>query len=329
MICLPKCPVFGVLDRVCVECFVGSTKHTVTEPDSRGFFDDRYDLGIYVQSMRARVYAHVCCTLMFVNHMKAIFSRGHIAAISLNFLQSITPSILVSRSARPSVSPHKMSCTGPAGSRRETRKPRGGLLVSCYGVAANPKTYQPSGERAERNIEGPGRSEMTTQTHHPRYYMHGEQRSALPPQRTSPSDWEEERQLLRRRNPSPDWHDDRRLTESDTLPARRENEVQPARKDMRDIKQPTSKGARVHFQRPVERRPMTPEDDDDEGVSGSSTDDSLEGSLTIVEKDESRLGDRKCTLSHSFDVIEHEEAGTGDEDGYVYVPRRMPLGRST
>ena len=98
---------------------------------------------------------------------------------------------------------------------------------------------------------------------------------------------------------------------------------------MRDIKQPTSKGARVHFQRPVERRPRTPEDDDDEGFSGSSTDDSFEGSLKIVEKDESRLGDRKCALSHSFDMIEDEGAGTGDEDGYVYVPRRMPSCRST
>ena len=103
---------------------------------------------------------------------------------------------------------------------------------------------------------------------------------------------------------------------------------------MRGIKQPTSKGARVHFHRqvkhrPVERRPETPEDDDDEGVSGSSTDDSLGGSLTIVEKDESRLGDRKCAMSRSFDVVEDEGAGTGDEDGYVYVPRRMPSCRRT
>ena len=256
--------------------------------------------------------------------MKVIFSRGHIAAISLNFLQAITQSILISRKARPSVSPHKMSCF-PAGSGRETRRPRGGL---CSGVVANPKTYRPSGERAERHIEGPGRSDMTPETQS-RYYMHGQHRSALPPQRTYSSGWEEERQLPRARNLSPDWHNKRPLADSETLPARWGNEVQPAKKETRDIKQPTSKGARVHFQRPVERRPRTPEDDDDEGVSGSSTDDSLKGSLMIVEKDESRLGDRKCALSHSFDVIEDEGAGTGDEDGYVYVPRRLPSCRST
>lgn len=307
---------FGVLDRVCVgflvrvEFLVRGTRHTII-----------YD--------RA-VYAHVCCALMFVNHMKVIFSRGYIAAISLDFLQSVTPSILVSRIARSSISPHKMSCT-PAGKERETRKPRERPLVSCYGVKAKPKTYRPSGEREERNIEGPGRSEMTPPTR-PTHYMHGKQRSALPPQRTSPSGWEDETHLLRRmrpRNPSPDWHDDRARADSDTLPARWENEVQPANKDVRDMKQPTSKGARVHFQRSVERRPRTPEDDDDEEVSESSTDNSLEGSLTIVEKNESRLGDRNCALSHSFDVIEDEEAGTGDEDGYVYVPRRLPLRRST
>ena len=255
---------------------------------------------------------------------KIVFSRGHIAAVSLNFLQSISQSMLVSRSARHSVSPHKMSCF-PSGSGRETRRPRGGLLISCYGVAANPKTYRPSGERAERHIEDSGRSAMTPETQS----RYGQQRSAHPPQRTYSPGWEEQRQLPRPRNPSPDWHDERPLADSETLPARWRNEVQPAKKEMRDNKQPTSKGARVHFQRPVERRPRVPEDDDDEGVSASSTDDSLEGSLTIVEKDESRLGDRNCALSHSFEVIEDEDAGTGDEDGYVYVPRRMPSCRST
>ena len=236
--------------------------------------------------------------------------------------------MLISRRVRPSVSPHKMSCC-PNRNGRETRRPRGGQIVSCYGVAANPKTYQPSGERAVRHIEGPGRSDMTPEPQ-PRYYMHGQQRLALPPQRTHSSGWEEERQFPRPRNPSPDRHNERLLADSETLPARWGNEVQPTKKEMRDIKQPTSKGARVHFQRPVECRPRTPEDDDDEeGVSGSSTDDSLEGSLTIVEKDESRLGDRKFALSHSFDVVEDEGAGIGDEDGYVYVPRRLPLCRST
>ena len=209
---------------------------------------------------------------------------------------------------------------------RETRRPRGGLLVSCYDFAANPKTYRPSGGRAERHIEDPGRSELTPDTQSG-YYMHGQQRSALPPQRTYSSGREEERQLPRQRKPSPEWHNERSLADSETLPARRENEVQPAKKEMPDIKQSTSKGARVHFQRP--HRPTTPEDDDDEGVSGSTTDDSLEGSLTIVKKHESRLGDRKCVLSHSFDVVEHEGAGNDDEDGYVYVPRRMPSCRST
>lgn len=216
----------------------------------------------------------------------------------------------------------------PAGSGRETRRPKGGLLVSCYGVAANPKTYRPSGGRAERHIEGPGRSELTPETQS-RYYMHGQERSALPPQRTYSSGREEERQLPHQRKPSPDWHNERSLADSETLPARRGNEVQPAKKEVRDVMQPTDKGARVHFQRPVDLRPTTPEDDDDEGVSGSSTDDSLEGSLTIIKKYESRLGDRKCALSHSFDMIEDEGAGTDDEDGYVYVPRRMPSCRST
>ena len=234
--------------------------------------------------------------------------------------------MLVSKRARPSVSPHKMSCT-PDRNRRETRSPRGRHLVSYYGVEENPKTYRPSGERAEHHVEAPGRSEMTPETES-RYYMHGQQRSALPPQRTGSSGLKEEKQLQRARHPSPDWHNERPLAASETLPARWGNEVQPAKKQIRDIKQPMSKGARVHFQRPVERRPRTPEDDDDEGVSGSSSDDSLEGSLTIVEKDENRLGDRKCALSHSFDMIEDEGTGTGDEDGYVYVPRRLPSRRT-
>ena len=256
-----------------------------------------------------------------------IFSRGYIAAISFNFLQSITQSMFVSRYAKPSLSPHKMSCV-PDRRCRETRRPRGGLIGCFYDVAPNPKTYRPSGGRAERHIEDPGRSELTPETQSG-YYMHGQQRSAHPPQRTYSSGREEGRQLPRQRKPSPDWHNERSLADSETLPARRENEVQPAKKEMPDIKQPTSKGARVHFQRAVEHPPTTPGEEDDEGVSGSSTDDSLEGSLTIVKKHESRLGDRKYVLSHSFDVIEDEGAGTDDEDGYVYVPRRMPSFRST
>ena len=253
-----------------------------------------------------------------------IFSREYVAANSVFFLQSITQSILVSRRARPSSFPHKMSYT-PSGRERDKGQQREGRKPYYYGSAETPRTYQPSGQRAERHLEDPGRSEVTPETQL-RYYTGG-QHSAHPLQRTNSSGREE------KRRPPPqrllDWQNERPFTDPETVPAQRRNEVRHTKKETRVVEQPTNQGARVHFQQPVHRRPRTPEDADEEGVSGSSTDDSLEGSLTIVEKDDGRRGDRDCALSQSLDVIEDEGARTSDEEGYVYVPRRLPLSRRT
>ena len=213
----------------------------------------------------------------------------------------------------------------PSGKEKVQGKPREKRLDCRHDVAETPRTYQPSGQRAERHLEDPGRSEVTPGSHSGFYV--GEQKNlALPPLRTHSSSREEKRQPPHQR--IPDWHNVRPPTDSETVPAQRRNEVEHTKKETRDVKQPTRLGARVNFQRPVHRRP-TPEDADEEEVSGSSTDDSLEGSLTIVEKDGSRLGDRERALSQSLDVIEDEGARTSDEDGYVYVPRTLPLSRST
>lgn len=40
-----------------------------------------------------------------------------------------------------------------------------------------------------------------------------------------------------------------------------------------------------------------------------------------IEKSEDEPDDRNLLLSYCFDVIEHEGAESGDENGYVYVPR--------
>ena len=209
--------------------------------------------------------------------------------------------------------------------KRGTREPKGGRFVSCLGLATDPKTYQPSGERAERHIDVPHRLAMSPETR-PRYYMHGQRKLPLPPQRIWSPGWEEERQQLSRRDPSPGWYEENPLAAWETTSARWQDDVPPAKREMRDInqEQPTSKGARVHFQRPAEGHQRSPEEDDDEDLSGLLTDDSLEGSLTIVEKNESRFEDRTCALSHSFDMIDDESAGSADDDGYVYVPRRSP-----
>lgn len=81
----------------------------------------------------------------------------------------------------------------------------------------------------------------------------------------------------------------------------------------------------MHFHRPAERRQRSPEDDDEDWeIPGSSSGNSLGGSLTIVEKSEGRPDDQSSALSHSSSAIEDEVAGSGDEDGYVHVLRGSP-----
>lgn len=46
--------------------------------------------------------------------------------------------------------------------------------------------------------------------------------------------------------------------------------------------------------------------------------------MLIVEKGECKPDDRNLSWSDSFDVIEHEASGSGDEDGYVHVPHGSP-----
>lgn len=82
--------------------------------------------------------------------------------------------------------------------------------------------------------------------------------------------------------------------------------------------QPTRMGPKAHFQRPAERHPRTREDFD-ERKSGSSPGDSLRGFRARFEG-ESKPDDCSLALSYYFDVTEHEGGGSGDEDGYVYVP---------
>ena len=220
----------------------------------------------------------------------------------------------------------------------ETRRPRGGIATSCYEVMTNPKTYRPFGEGAERRTDVAHERAMI-------HYLHGEQKLPLPPRRNWSPGWEDRRQPPSRRNPSPGWekkkqlpsrrssspgwHDERPLADSDTLPARWQNELLPAKQRTREEinhRQPTGKGPKAHFQRSVERRQKTPEDSDDEEEEalGSSPHNSVGGSLTIVEKYERQPEFSNRELSHSFDVIEDEWAGTGDEDGYVHIPQGSP-----
>lgn len=205
------------------------------------------------------------------------------------------------------MSPEKMSWVQPRGGR-ETRKPRGGL-VPRYDSAMNQKTYQPSGEGTDRHIDVPHRSERAPELQ-PGYCMPGQQ--------TSPYS------ILR--NWPPGWHEERSLADSDTLPACWRHEAQPAKKEPQDINQQNpSRGPKVHFQRPAERRQRSPEDDDEDWeIPGSSSGNSLGGSLTIVEKSEGRPDDQSSALSHSSSAIEDEVAGSVDEDGYVHVLRGSP-----
>ena len=128
------------------------------------------------------------------------------------------------------------------------------------------------------------------------------------------------------RNWPPAGHEERTLADSDTLPGRWRHEAQPAKKEPQDInQQTTSKGPKVHFHRPVERRQRSPEDEEvGWDIPGSSSCNSLEGSLTIVEKSEGTPDDQRRALSYSPSAIEDEGAGSGDEDGYVHVSRGSP-----
>ena len=155
-----------------------------------------------------------------------------------------------------------------------------------------------------------------------------QEETRLPPQQMSSPGWQDVRRLPQA-NPSRGWHDERPLADSDTLPARWRN-AQPATIEMRDDNQgqPTSKGAKVHFLRPVARRQRTPEEDDEEEESGSSSASSLGGSVAIIEKGESKPDDRNLSLSYCFDCFEDEGAGSGDEDGFVHVSRRLRRIRS-
>ncbi|CAF9942578.1 hypothetical protein IMSHALPRED_003892 [Imshaugia aleurites] len=151
----------------------------------------------------------------------------------------------------------------------------------------------------------------------------------LPPQRNLSPGWQEERRPPQR-NSSPGWHDGtpgRPRADSNTLPACWRN-VRPAETETRDSNQgqTTSRGPKVHFQRPAERRQRTPEEDDDE-ESGSSSGDSLRGFVTRSKEGESRPVDKSLALSSYVHVIKHEGAGSGDEDDYVYVPYGSPSDR--
>lgn len=194
-----------------------------------------------------------------------------------------------------------MNCLQPRG-RRETKRSRGGV-AAC--TAIDQPRYRPRGDGQERHVDFAHRSEMVSEMQL-RDYMHEQQKSALRPLRNWSPGCQEERQLPPPRQPSPGWNGERGLADSDTLPARWRNDIQLGKQETRDIHEgrPTSKGPKVHFQRPTECHQRTAEDDDgEEGGSASSCDNSLEGSLTIVEKDESRFEDRNHALSHSFEMI--------------------------
>ena len=59
---------------------------------------------------------------------------------------------------------------------------------------------------------------------------------------------------------------------------------------------------------------------DEKRELGSSPGDSLRGSRARFEEGEGKPDDCSLALSYCFDVIEREGGGSGDEDGYVYVP---------
>ncbi|KAF6237342.1 hypothetical protein HO173_004232 [Letharia columbiana] len=234
-----------------------------------------------------------------------------------------------------------MSWAQPRGGK-EGRRQRGGEGLDSYcDCAMDRKIFRPSGGDLERRIDVPHRSELPPRTR-PGYCLHGQQKLPLPPPQDSSLDWQEERRLPPRPNSSPGWqekcrlppprrwspgwYEERPLADSDTLP-RHWRDAQLAKRDTRGTNQgqPTSKGARVHFQRPAECSQRTPEDEEEEEESGSSPGNSLRGSVAHIEEGE-KSDDRDPGISDYFDMIEHEGAGSGDEDDYVYVPDGSPRG---
>lgn len=156
----------------------------------------------------------------------------------------------------------------------------------------------------------------------PRGDMHGQRNLPLLPLRLWSPSWQEDRQLPPPRNLSPSSrHEEKPLADSDTLPALWRNEAMHAEEKARHTNEELSiiKHAKVHFQRAAERRQRNPKDDHRERESGSSSGGSLGGSPTNVEFSVGNLGKRNLSLSDSFDVIEHERAGSGDDDDDEYV----------
>ena len=155
-----------------------------------------------------------------------------------------------------------------------------------------------------------------------------EEERRLPPQRRSSPVWQDVRDLPQLQNFSRGWREERPLADSDTLPARLRN-YQPAKTETRDYDQgqPRDKGVKVHFSRPDDRRQITPEEDDDEEEeeeSSSSSASSLGESIAVIRKPDNR----NHPMSYSFGLLEHEGAGSGDEDGFVHVSRRLRRGTS-
>lgn len=190
----------------------------------------------------------------------------------------------------------------------------------------NRPTRRPSGEGEERHVAFAHRPEVAPDMR-PSNYKQGQHESTLRPPRNRSPGGQAETQILSPLRLSPSRHREGTLADSDTILARWRDDDQLGKQETLDNSQgwSTSKGPKVHFQRPVERHQRTSEDDDSEkGGSVSSSDSSLGGSLTIVEKDESRFEDRNHALSHSFEMIEHGDARSGDEDEYVHVSRGSP-----
>lgn len=232
-----------------------------------------------------------------------------------------------------------MSCF-PSRGGSKGRRQRGGEekeeegLDSYCDRGIKQMTCRHSGKPLERHLEAPYRPEMASGSH----LWHGHQIAPTQSPRNSSLSWQERRLLLSQRNLSPSWQEERRLptqrksspgwqeegslADSDTLPARWRN-VQLTKKEAQDAKtgQPTSNGAKVHWENLPEGRQRTPESDDGKEESGSSSGDSHGGSMANVEKGESEPDDRDLALSYYLNVIEHEGYGSEDEDGFVRVPR--------
>ena len=198
-------------------------------------------------------------------------------------------------------------------------------LGSCCNRAKNQMIYHPSDKSSERHPDVPHRPDLSSGTR-PKHLAREsslewqEERRFPSPPNLSPG-WQRERPLAPPRTSSPDWHEERPLADSDILPARWLND-QSVNRETRDAnqEQPRRKAAKVHFQRPAERRQRIPEDDDDdqeEGESGSLSGKSLRASMAGLEKGGSKPDDRNSARSYWFDVIDRE----WDEDGFVHVSR--------